>query len=246
MITMHRPLLLVIAATILAPAVAQAGEWGIGVGVVRHGPAQQGADAELTGGPFPFYEGERLSFRFGSISYAIADVSGIRLALEGQPRFEGFDPTKSDALLGMHKRNPAFDIGFSLSSGGLWGQAQLRATADITGTHDGYEVSANYQYPIQSGRLTLVPSSSLDWRSKKLVDYYYGVRADESRAGRPAYIGRSGLSATVGLGVDYRLGEHWNVAAAADFTYLDDGIKDSPIIEKNHETSLFTALVYRF
>ena len=66
--TIHRPLLAVIAATILAPTVAQAGEWGIGVGVIRHGPAQQGADAELTGGPFPFYEGERRSLSFGSIS----------------------------------------------------------------------------------------------------------------------------------------------------------------------------------
>ncbi|MDH3274709.1 MAG: MipA/OmpV family protein [Gammaproteobacteria bacterium] len=244
--TIYRPLLVVIAATILVPSVVQAGEWGIGVGVVRHGPAQQGADAAITGGPFPFYEGERLSLGFGAISYAFADVSGMRLALEGQPRFEGFDPTKSDALVGMHKRNPAFDIGFSLSSDGVWGQAQLRAVADITGTHDGYEVSASYQYPLQSGRWTLVPSTGLNWRSKKLVDYYYGVREDESRAGRPSYVGRSGLSATVGLAADYRLTEHWNVVAGADLTYLGDSIQDSPIIEKNHETSLFTALVYRF
>ncbi len=244
--TIHRPLLTVIAATILVPALAQAGEWGIGVGVVRHGPAQQGADAQVTGGPFPFYQGERFSVSFGSISYDFAEVGGMRLALEGQPRFEGYDPTNTDTLVGMHKRNPTLDIGLSLSSDGLWGLAKFRAVGDVTGTHDGYEFSANYQYPFQAGRWTLVPSTSLNWRSSNLVDYYYGVRADESRAGRPAYVGRSGLSATVGLSIDYRLGEHWNVAAGADLTYLGDGITDSPIIEKNHETSLFTALVYRF
>lgn len=244
--TIGRPLLVVFVAAVLSPAVANSGEWGIGVGIAHNRPAQKGAEPELTGGPFPFFEGERLSLGFGSVSYVIADTGGILLSLEGQARFDGYDPAKSDALTGMRKRNPAMDAGFSLSSGGAWGHAELKILGDITGTHKGYEVSATYQLPYRSDRWTLVRSIGLSWRSENLVDYYYGVRANEAQAGRPSYTGRAGLNATVGLAVDYMLTDRWHAVGGADLTYLGDNIKDSPIIDKNHEASVFTALVYRF
>ena len=238
---------LCVATTVLVmPAGVQAGEWGIGAGVIQHQPAQQGAKSEIVGGPFPFYEGERLSVGFGNISYVVAAAGAVRLALEGQARFEGYDPDKSAALAGMKTRNPAFEVGMSVATGGDWGIAQLKYVGDITGTHEGYEVSAAYQMPLQVDRWTLVPSLSVDWRSKELVDYYYGVRDDEVQVGRPAYRGRAGLNVTAGIGVDYQLSDHWNIVGGADITYLGDNIQDSPIIAKDTESSVYTALVYRF
>lgn len=240
------PLLLVLMTASLVPNVGRAGEWGIGIGIAAHQPPQQGADIEIDGGPFPFYEGDRLSLSFGSVSYRLIDLKGFQLALEGQARFDGFDPKDNSALAGMQKRNPALDAGFSLATSGRWGAAQLRFLGDVTGTHQGYEIAASYQVPYQSGRWTVVPSIELKWRSADLVDYYYGVRVSEANATRPAYAAGRATNISAGLTAAYKLTQRWQILAGAEYLRLDDSIKSSPIIEKNHEASIFSALIYRF
>ena len=240
------PVSLVLLAMSQVPGAALAGQWGVGVGVAAHQPSQQGTDIEIDGGPFPFYEGDRLNLSFGSISYRLVGTERWQLALEGQARFDGFDPDKSAALAGMEKRNPAIDGGVSLSTGGAWGVAQLRLLADVTGTHKGYEIAASYQIPYESGRWTFVPSVEVKWRNADLVDYYYGVRESEANATRPAYSASSATNVSVGLTAAYKLTQNWQLIGGTEYQRLDDSIKASPIIEKNHEASVFSALIYRF
>ncbi len=240
------PLLLAVLASTLVPFDASAGEWGVGLGVALHQPPQKGADSEFDGGPFPFYDGNRLSLGFGSASYALANSERFRLAVEGQVRFEGYDPKNSIALAGMDKRRPSFDAGFSVGYSGAWGEAQLRLLNDLTGTHKGYEVSASYQLPFATGRWLVVPSIGFSWRSDELVDYYYGVRDAEARSDRPGYHGRATTNAAVGVNVGYTLSRRWQLVGGAEYVALGDNITDSPITEKDHTTSVFTALVFRF
>ena len=44
----------------------------------------------------------------------------------------------------------------------------------------------------------------------------------------------------------YKITNRWHAAGGADYVYLGDGIKASPLIHKNHEMSAFSALTYRF
>jgi outer membrane protein len=124
--------------------------------------------------------------------------------------------------------------------------AQLKVLGDLTGTHEGFELSASYEIPYQIGRRTMGLAIGLNWRSKELVDYYYGVRAGEARNGRPTYAGRSATNASVGLTVDYKLNDHWHVLGGSEYVRLGDGITASPIIARNYEASVFSALLYRF
>lgn len=230
----------------LVPANCPAGEWGLGIGVAALRAPQQGIDTEIVALPFPSYEGERLSVGFGSISYSLTSTDRFRIAVEGQLRFDGYDPDESTALAGMEQRDPTLDAGFSITAGDAWGVASLKVVGDALGKHEGYEVSASYAYPIQLKRWTIVPSIGVALPSTRLVDYYYGVRTTEEIAGRPAYSGRSVVNTSVGVSVMYTIADHWQVVGGAEYVHLGEGITDSPIIERDHDATVFSALVYRF
>ena len=239
-------LLLVLMGLALIPVDGHAGEWGLGIGVAAQRAPQQGTDTQVVVLPFPSYEGERLSLGFGSISYALTDSERFRIAAEGQLRFDGYDPDDSAALAGLKKRDLTLDAGFSITAKNDWGIASLKVMGDALGVHEGYEISASYQYPIQLERWTVIPSIAAIWPSAELVEYYYGVRANEAVAGRPAYSGRSVVNVSSSVNVMYELADNWEIVGGAEYTRLGDGITDSPIIARDHETIMYSAIVYRF
>jgi outer membrane protein len=224
----------------------RAGEWGLGIGVAAQRPPQQGTDTQVVALPFPSYEGERLSLGFGTIGYALTSSERFRFAVEGQLRFDGYDPDESQALAGLEERDVTLDAGFSLTAMDEWGIASFKVMADALGVHKGYEISALYQYPMQFKRWTLIPSIGLNLPSAELVEYYYGVKPTEVKDGRPAYSGKSVVNATVGLNAMYALASNWEIIGGAEYTRLGDGITNSPIIAQDSEVIAYTALVYRF
>lgn len=233
-------------AAILASADSDAGEWGLGVGVAAQQQPQVGTDTQVVLFPFPSYEGERLSLGFGWGGYALTTSERFRVAIEGQLRFDGFDPDDSAELSGLQTRDLTLDAGFSITSGHDWGVLTFKALADALGVHEGYEISASYQYPMEFNRWTFVPTIALNWPSAELVEYYYGVRLEEATERRPAYEGGSVLNASAALNIGYALSESWEIIGGAEYTQLGDEITDSPIIEKDHEVIMYSAIVYRF
>lgn len=229
-----------------APAYSTAGEWGLGIGVAAQQPPQEGADRQVVALPFPTYEGERLTANFGSVTYALAKTERFSFAVEGQLRFDGYDPEESAALDGLEERDPTLDAGFSIAMSEEWGIASLKVMTDVLGVHKGYEISASYQYPLQSGRWTIVPGITASWPSDELVDYYYGVRAAEATPDRPAYSGGSVMNTSASINATYSLSPRWDVVGGAEYTRLGDRITDSPIIAKDYEATMYSAIVYRF
>lgn len=242
----HTIAALVLTGLTLVTTDAAAGEWGLGVGVAVQQPPQAGASTETVVLPFPSYRGERLSLDFGSVGYALVNTDRVRFAVEGQLRFDGYDPKESTQLFGLHERDVTLDAGFSIATGDTWGIASVKVMADALGVHKGYEISASYQYPIRRGRWTLVPGITAKWPSEELVEYYYGVRPDEATPDRPAYSGKAVLNASAALNASYELTDSWELIGGAEYTRLGDGITDSPIIEKDHEVIMYSAIVYRF
>ena len=245
---MKRPygVLPILAAILLSPLESRAGEWGLEFGVAGYLPPHEGSDAEVFALPFPYYRGERLSVDLGSISYALTSSENVTVAVEGRIRFEGYDPESSTALAGMEERDPTFDAGFSVVGTYDWGIASLRVAGDVLGVHEGVEVTAAYQYPIELEHWTLIPSVAAQWRSANLVEYYYGVRSGEARDGRPAYSGKSVVNTSLGATALRHFNSHWGFVAGAEYVRLGDGIKDSPIIDKDYEATVYSAVVYRF
>src|SRR5882672_2660950 len=76
-------------------------------------------------------------------------------------------------------RNYAIELGVETLFGGDWGSAALHAFHDVSGTHGGFEIAANYEYRFTRGRLTLTPSAGVAYKSAALNDYYWCVHPDE-------------------------------------------------------------------
>ncbi|XOV77663.1 MAG: MipA/OmpV family protein [Aestuariibacter sp.] len=223
-----------------------AGEWGAGVGVVAYQAPQVGVSSEVLPVPFFTYEGEDMDIGLGSISFHIVSSEHLRLSVDGQVRFNGYEASESAALNGMEDRDFAFDAGISGEFFGEWGGVTARALKDVTGTHDGYELSLAYQYPFPMGNLIVIPSIGVAWQSEELVTYYYGVKPQEATAERAEYSADSTLIPYAEIMVGYQLNRNWQLLSGASYTALGSEIKNSPIIEESHELSAFAAIKYTF
>ena len=227
-------------------ATASAGEWGLGIGVAAQQTPQLGTDPQVMVLPFPSYQSERLNVDFGSASYALFQSEEFRFSVQGQLRFDGYDPDDNDELTGLKKRDMTFDAGIGITVTKGWGTFNLNVLGDAFGVHQGYEISANYEYPVTINRWTIVPSVGLTIPSEDLVEYYYGVRRDEATRWRPVYRGKSVVNAVLGANVIYDLSDRWQLMSGGRYVRLGQGITDSPIIDRNHELTVFSAIVYRF
>lgn len=227
-------------------AAVSAGEWGLGVGVAAQQAPQVGTDPQVVLLPFPSYRGERLTMDFGSVSYAVSQSEDVRISVDGQLRFDGYDPGDSEELGGLKERDLTLDAGLSLRMRKPWGTLNFRFLTDTLGVHDGYEFSAAYEYPVTLNRWTLVPSLGVTMPSDDMVDYYYGVRPGEATSRRPSYKGSAVINTTIGATVLYELSDRWQVMGGGQYTDLGDEITDSPIIERDYQMIVYSAIVYRF
>jgi len=225
---------------------AQAGNWGVGMGLTAYQPPIEGVDTTFYPLPFIYYEGERLSLNLGSVSYRLINTESFQFAVLGQARFQQYDPDDSDALKGMDKRDISIDVGGSATLVDSWGIAALTIVTDASDKHNGQEVSLAYSVPFFGKEWLLKPTLGVRWQSDDLVDYYYGVRSSEARQNRPTYQGNSAFSSFAGLEVAYMLTRHWILFGDATYAYLGKDIRDSPIVGQSYEASGSLGFLYEF
>ena len=144
------------------------------------------------------------------------------------------------------KRSYAIEAGLETLFSGEWGQATLHAFHDVSGTHDGYELAADYSYRLTRGRMSLTPSVGLSWKSAALSDYYWGVHADEASATLTGYQARGGLGWEAGMRVSYYLTRHWRLAVSANYERLQYSVAQSPLVESDHVIGYFAGMAWQF
>lgn len=165
-------------------------------------------------------------------------------------RSDGYDADDSDELAGMHDRRQTIDVGGEFSVFGEWGALKAGFLTDALGQHDGQEFRVTYAKPFDKAfdvnNLRISPSIGLAWLSSNLADYYYGVRPDEVRAGRPAYDPGAAVNWFVGLDTNYRLNDDWTLLASITYYWLDSDIRHSPIVDDGYAISILAGAMYRF
>jgi outer membrane protein len=118
---------------------------------------------------------------------------------------------------------------------------------DILGVSDGSgaTISISHRFPI-SEKFSLSPFLGTEWQSKRLVNYYYGVRPEEATASRPEYHGRDSINLYAGVFGAYRLTSTWTAFGSVSLKRLDDGIADSPIVLDRYGVFGFVGAGWRF
>ena len=186
-----------------------------------------------------------------------------RLAREnglGLPGIAGEEGVDIDSLTAQELDSLVFqDVDSSLAerdfaaSSGLefiyshaWGDLQGQLLSDVSGVHGGQSAWLAYSYPWFTPKSEFNLSLGLDWKSKNLVDYYYGVLQKESIKGRPAYRAGSGMNSVIRFSASRELSDHWRLVGVVEREYLSGAIRKSPIIEKDVVNTIFVGLYYQF
>lgn len=222
----------------------------LGVATLFPASPYRGIDIpEPTTLPFVNWEGERFHLRGIQAGYRLNASRRFPLSIYLRPRLQGYTSDDSDALAGMDTRHNSVDGGlqFTANLTRRW-YINARAAMDVLGVHRGHvsELTLNHRWPV-SERLMLSPGIGAEWQSRQLVDYYYGVEQDEvDDPERPAYDGDAVRNTQASLGVSYRLTRGLSLFGQARLSRLDAPIRDSPLVDREHELSGLLALIISF
>jgi outer membrane protein len=208
------------------------------------------------------YFGERFFFDNGDLGLTFVDNADITLSLMGRfnsdrlffgrtdTRFVNFDlsgaPLFEAAEIVVPDRDYAIESGFELLSDGRWGFLQMSAYHDVSGTHEGFEIDANYGIGFVRGNWYVEPAIGIAYKSKDLNNYYWGVRPEESSAVLPEYVAGDGFNARARLRAAYYFSRNWSFALSAEYERLNDEAAASPIVERQGVLGWFAGVAYRF
>ncbi len=226
------------------------GELLVGFGVRAEKELYRDTDTEVS--PVPFLRYENGAFQIQayddiSASYRVFGSPDFGLSIKGGVDMGGgYDTGDSRYFNGMDKLNTIYTLGASFESEfGGW-TAGIEFTQDVSGEHNGQEIEVALGHPLDYGKLEIRPTISATWISKKNVDYFYGVSAREARPDRPAYSPGSSYEIGAELMLLYSIFDDLQFVATVEVAKVGDEIKDSPLVDEDHEVEAVVGLVYTF
>ncbi len=241
-----------------------------GFGVITN-PLHGGDNLPLVVLPEVAYYGEQWFFDNGRLGYSFqeSDSHVVNFVTEFNPEtrfFVDFHPSnvfalqtssgsivesttsndlaeKSVLTSDIKKRRWALDAGLSYHYIYNHHVFSIQALADVSGVYKGLRSAIQWQSHLQLGRLNLVPSLGVWYKSTKLNDYFYGLSAEESSYG------------------EIEVGSSWQAYAKIDarwplnkanslrfhLAYYDySAVDDSPLFEHTYSMTAFIGFNHIF
>ena len=239
------------AALIAAPACAQsagadASAWALGGGIAVQQKAYRDIDRDVLALPLVSYESKWISASVPTLDLKAYSNETLSLRLRMRYANDGYDAKDSSFLRGMRDRKGAVWVG----GAALWRPAFANLSAEVlfdgSGHSEGRRARLQADRRFSLGAVGLTPRLGAEWVDRKFVNYYYGVRVDEVRAGRSFYQGDASTNIEAGLRLDYSLAPRQTVFLDVRATRFGSAVKDSPLIEKSAQTGVSLGYLYRF
>lgn len=145
----------------------------------------------------------------------------------------------------VKKRPTAVDAGLQFNWFGEHWQSRLSLWQDMSSTYQGQNASLSWSrfWHLASGQLDL--TTSLHWKSARLVDTYYGVGEDELYY-LDRYQGRASWQPELRLGWQKALNSRWSLLTFYRYLHLDSAMTDSPLVRQDSVRTWFVGVSYRF
>ena len=239
--------------------------WRLGAALgygVRSNPLVQSDDIPIIVDLDIAWFGDRWFFDNGDLGLTVADSDAMTASLVArvnsdriffgntETRFVAFDlaggPLVEAVEFKVPDRDYAVELGMEVLTDGPWGALQLSAFHDVSRTHEGFELYANYSYGWRNQRLYIEPSIGLSYKSADLNNYYWGVTDDEAGVVVAPYEAEAGLNWHARLMVGYQLTRHWGLSLVAEHERINDQAAASPIVKERNVLGYFAGLAYRF
>ena len=239
--------------------------WRLGAALgygVRSNPLVQSDDIPIIVDVDIAWFGDHWFFDNGDLGLTVADNDAITASLVARvnsdrvffgktdTRFVAFDfagmPLAQAVEFKVPDRDYAVELGVEALADGSWGALQFSAFHDISATHEGYELFANYSYGWRDRRLYIEPSIGASYKSADLNNYYWGVTNDEAGVVVAPYDAAAGLNWQARLMVGYQLSRHWGLSLVAEYERINDEAAASPIVDERNVLGYFAGLAFRF
>ncbi len=220
--------------------------WGLGLGAVAVDSAYAGEGSRVMPFPLVAFNGERFYFEGLGAGWKFIETDHLNVAAVVKFRMDGFDVKdlgrRELAENGLdyrvlEDRDKGLDLGAKAVWSSFIGELEIEALADVADASGGQELSLQYGYgvPFLGGQLT--PNVGVTWQSKDMANYYYGTLDKEVARGAIDYKPGSVTIPHVGVSYFRPLGEKWSMMGFVQYKRLPDKITDSPLIERDADSS---------
>lgn len=221
-------------------------QWSVGGGFVTSPRPYIGTDAKVI--PIPV-----VGLRYGRWfvqgirgGYELLQREDLTASIYAQARFRALEPDSSPFLEGMEPRRKSADGGGELVYRGRPVGFRAVLISDVLGRSKGQEFSLVAVTGLPLGRLLVLFGAGPRWLSSKRVNYYYGVREDEVRPGRPAYGSEATWNLDINLTLNMKITESWRLFTIINREGFGSGISNSPLVDRSAAYGMVTTLTYNF
>lgn len=171
------------------------------------------------------------SFNDVTLGYTVLESDQFSLDLVGTQLFSVVERDNLEAFESIEDRDGDFNLGLR----GIWYNGdnlmQMEMVRDASHAHNGVIVSAQFGRQYQFRNWNLHTLAGVRYFSENVVDYYFGVSEQESTASLQAYNGSDGFMPTAQIGATIPLNEKWLFRASANYSYLPESVRDSPMAQ---------------
>jgi outer membrane protein len=126
------------------------------------------------------------------------------------------------------------------------GEWQLTFQQDISNVHKGQQIRLEFSHRWLWHNFRLGFRVGTDWKSARLIDYYYGVSQRDTDFAEWYFNGKSGWQTYVTLNAQKPINEKWSWLANIGYRKLPNSLISSPLIEQSNIRNIFLGLAYRF
>lgn len=123
----------------------------------------------------------------------------------------------------------------------------LQALSDFTSVHGGHELRAAVIFPWQIGEQKWALTLGGNYKSRHILDYYYGVGARDTDITELHFSPDSaGVEAMARLDWQLPLSDKWSLRAMLQYSALPNNIANSPLVSERGVGSVFFGGIYHF
>ena len=239
--------------------------WRLGVAVgygERTNPLAMGGDIPIIADLDIAWFGKRFYFDNGDLGFTVADLDRVTISLVARVNsdrvfFAGannsfiqfFDRNQAEVVplrITVPDRPYAVEAGVELLTDGRWGRLQTSFHHDISNTHNGYDIDADYSVGRRFGRWYFEPSVGASYKSSELNNYYWGVDAGEANPILPASVVGDGINLRGSIRSGYYLSPRLAIVMSLQYERLNDEAVSSVIVVEDHVVGYFAGLAMRW
>lgn len=179
------------------------------------------------------YEDENFYLKGIEIGYKITpSVSLIVLPSLQNIHIENLPSKKETALAG-------FDYKYKIQKYGI----NFKIAKDIGQRHDGFISKLTLNHPFINYPYIFIPSIGIEYESKKVTNYYYGVPQNTPYNSYTSDDSVSGIAHLIGI---YNINKNYALSGIVNHKFLSNQITNSPIIDSNSQTMAMINFLYKF